>query len=73
MVVRDSTVPFHPVPKTRVIYELLKAFSKNIDSDGNFIVNDMWTIFKQLNTKNIISGTILKSSDFVIFPDEKSR
>jgi hypothetical protein len=57
MVVRDSTVPFHPVPKTRVIYELLKAFMKNIDLDGKFIPNDMMKIFNQLKTKGIISAS----------------
>jgi len=57
MVVRDSTVPFHPVPKTRVIYELLKAFMEKIDEDGNFVPNDMWVILKQLIRKGIISDS----------------
>ncbi len=57
MVVRDSTIPFHPVPKTRIIYELLKAFMENIDSDSNFIPNDMWVIFKQLKKMGIISAS----------------
>lgn len=57
MVVRDSTIPLHPVPKTRVIYEILKAFMEKIDSDCKFIPNDMWNIFKQLKTKGIISDS----------------
>ena len=55
MVVRNSTVPFHPVPKTLVIYEILKAFMENIDSDGNFMSNDMWVINKKLKRKGTIN------------------
>lgn len=57
MVVRVSTVPFHPVPKTRVIYELLKAFMEEIDEDGNFVPYDMWVISKELIRKGIISDS----------------
>ncbi len=56
MVVRDSTVPFHPVPKTRVIYESLKAFEQ-IDLDGNFIEVDFWDTLKQLKNKGIVSAS----------------
>lgn len=57
MVVRDSTVPFHPVPKTRVIYEILKVFMEKIDKSGNFMSHDMWVIYKELRGKGTISDS----------------
>lgn len=59
MVARNTTVPFYPVPKTRLIYEILKAFMDNIDNDGNFQKTNSNDIFNQLKSRNIVSDSYL--------------
>jgi len=59
MVARNTTVPFYPVPKTRLIYEILKAFMKSIDTDGNFQQTNGNDIFNQLKSRNIIIDSYL--------------
>lgn len=59
MAVRNTTVPFFPVPKTRLIYEILKAFMEKIDPNGNFEGIDSNEIFRQLVSRNVISEIYL--------------
>jgi|GEM_PF-2607649 len=59
MVVKNTTVPFYAVPKTRLIYEILKTFMNDIDTDGNFQKIDSTNVFKQLESRNIISERYL--------------
>lgn len=59
VVTKNSTVPFYPIPKTRLIYEVLKAFMEKIDTDGNFQYIDGQEIFEQLKLKNVVSDSYL--------------
>jgi len=59
MAVRTITVPFYPVPKTKLIYEILKAFMENIDTNGDFQRIDSNEIFRQLESINVITEIYL--------------
>lgn len=57
MVSKRSTMQSFPVPKTRLIYELLKGFMEQIDPDGNFRRTERNYIFEKLKSKNIVSDS----------------
>lgn len=50
-------MPPYPIPKTRLIYEILKAFMEQIDSAGNFLQTELNYVFGKLKSKNIVSDS----------------